>query len=178
VTWAMGLLENLRNLKMQGSLVTMKCTAPRRTRNLAPALILLCLLASANPAQAERECEKPAEETGRACTVEVCIALQEIIKSDTACGGREGQNAPERCKGDDSCEVLLGKRLRWNNCVVARKNMIDTCWPNVDSGHARQLDQAVKGVARCDRFIARPFPEGFGDPCADLFLVSSSEQLD
>lgn len=129
------------------------------------ALILILILFPAGM-YAERACEQDPALTGRTCSVAECIALQDAVKSASACGGN-GNPPPLSCRNVEGCEEKLRQRQRWQNCYTARKTINEVCFSGGDKGHQIQQEQALINIRKCDDEIAKPRPIGCGDPCPD-----------
>jgi hypothetical protein len=132
---------------------------------VAVALALpLCL----GPAAAQlRRCLQPAEQTGRTCPEDVCVALQDQVDSPLACGGARA------CKNLFGCSSLLFMRQVWKNCQDARNTINITCWGGGNEGHRAAATMAGNHVAWCTEKIAKPEPEGCGDPCEELLTLQA-----
>ena len=121
----------------------------------------------ADKAAAERRCELPASETGRTCPKELCVLLQDQVDSPLACGGTRA------CKKIFGCPSLLFMRQTWRNCQNARNTINNTCWGGGDEGHRGAAEMAGRHVAWCTERIAKPAPDGCGDPCENLLQQSA-----
>lgn len=137
------------------------------SKGLLVALAGFLALGPASLLFAERVCEQDPSLTGRICSVAECIALQDAVKSASACGGN-GNPPPRSCENVEGCEEKLRQRQRWQNCYTARKTINEVCFGGGDKGHQIQLQQVLISIQKCDAEIAKPRPVGCGDPCPDI----------
>lgn len=128
-------------------------------QRLAVAAMTAALLFLAKDARAERACEADPLITGRACPVEMCIALQDQVTR------RCKAPAPYACKNVSGCEALLRERQHWLDCYIARTTINMKCWNGGDLGHQQGAATAIEHVGKCDERIALPRPEGCGNSC-------------
>lgn len=128
----------------------------------APAVLVAAGVLVAGEARAQRECEKPKEETGRVCEVAVCLALQDQV--DLNC---KAQPAPKGCYKVFGCAERQAMKQRWLDCRQSRINIRTTCWPLGDpGGHDTQVAQIDVVLAQCERAIQEKITNGgCNDPC-------------
>jgi Novel toxin 16 len=142
---------------------TMSRETIRSTRTRLLLVAAVAVLVPTGKAVAERRCELPAEETGRTCPVEVCLALQANVHNPLSCDGARA------CSNIFGCPSLLFMRQNWRNCQDARNTINITCWGGGDDGHRAAADMAGRHVAWCTERIAKPVTQGgCGDPCENL----------
>lgn len=133
-----------------------------RVLKLAPAMLVALAWLGAAPAQAQCSESNPEMK----CPLEVCRALQAIVKSATACGDfKAGISQPISCNKISGCSALRAMRTRWVNCRDARNNINNTCFSGGNQGHRQAASAADLNVRNCDTRIALPEPIGCADPC-------------
>lgn len=138
-------------------------TRPRTTTGLGAALraARLLLALSALDASAERVCDRPQSETGRTCTVQECIDLQDEI--DFYCKPEGPGSHPPKCENlpPNDCQGLEQAKEDWRACQGARIEINFGCWGGGDSGHVQKVTEASLEIAACELLIAL----NCGNPC-------------
>lgn len=126
----------------------------------APAALAVAGVLVAGAARAERECERPASETGRVCEVAVCIAMQDQV--NLLCK----TPAPVGCYKVFGCAAREAMRQRWVDCRQSRIDIRAVCFPAGEPGHDQKILDATATIAKCDRAIQEPTTRGgCTDPC-------------
>lgn len=135
----------------------MKPLLKKRLRVALHAPLLLVAL-TALDASAERVCERPMSETGRTCTVEECIALQDEV--NFLC---KGDNEPPKCANlsPQDCQGLEEAKEAWRACQDARIEINFGCWGGGDPGHVAKVTEASLEIVTCNLIIALHC----GNPC-------------
>lgn len=91
-----------------------------------------------------------------ACSFEECTAR--YAAQSAVC------NTGNSCRGVFGCENLQAKKAANEQCI-AKRNDVQGCYFLPDPGHEIQVAGLRDAIARCDRKISLPEPEGCGDPC-------------
>lgn len=89
------------------------------------------------------------------CTKEQHAILNDAVSR--ACKSSE----PMRCEPWHDCATLLRSANRFNQCVVARIEIMDRCYKGGDAAHKGALEQALNGLRRCGQYLTEK-----GCPCA------------
>ena len=67
--------------------------------------------------------------------------------------GQECKGPSRRCKQHDTPDVLVSKLDQNYRCAVARYNIMVECFDGGDQAHIKELNDAMKAVARCEGYI-------------------------
>lgn len=120
--------------------------------------LLLLLGVVAFEASAERRCEQPRSETGRTCTIDVCVGLQDVVNARC-----KGAGAPTDCSdllaGD--CAGFRVARAEWEACGAARFKINKDCWRGGDKDHKDKVSEATAEATKCTLRLALEC----GEPC-------------
>lgn len=111
-------------------------------------------------AQDVRECLKPAEITGRTCSEETCVALQDNV--DRLCKTLIACNAVT-----DDCPDIKEKIQQAYQCIEARRTINATCWNGSNAGHHIQIANHLRYIENCKRKYAHMVKTGKCGPDPD-----------
>ena len=71
---------------------------------------------------------------------------------------------PASCTGIVGCAELQRRRALNVQCISLRQS-VGACYIVPHAGHQQQIAQRRNMIAKCDRKIALPEPQGCADPC-------------
>lgn len=80
------------------------------------------------------------------CTKEKHRALQQEV--NRACKGQK-----MRCEPWDDCVTLERNLMLFEDCIKARRAIMDQCFKGGDDDHLNQLELVLRGHRRCVGFI-------------------------
>lgn len=130
-----------------------------RTRNAIPVALTFAFVSlCAGEASAQRICELPENITGRTCSVERCIALQDE-GVDRLC-----RTAPMTCRHSTDCEELKEIMGKLEECLIARVLIRNECFPSGPRtpGHNLEIASVIGRISKCEERIEEFCDE---EPC-------------
>lgn len=110
-------------------------------RRLLALAVAVLMMAASRLLAAPAKLEPPGD-----CTKEKHRALQDAV--DRACKGQK-----MRCTQNQDCVTLERNLMLFEDCIIARRAIMDQCFRGGDDEHHKQLENVKRGHRDCVNLI-------------------------